>query len=141
LRKETGQPKLAKQWIIAVLAGFVLFGAGIIVGVYITPWEAPFYVSIIVFVSCLYPSILLWVYFLYRVFPIGQQESFKGLKKWVLLSLFGLAMVLGFAGLDFALEKVVPTLQLEDRGLISLAIVALAIIAIAFASQRYGKQK
>jgi len=139
LEKGAGEVKLAKQWIIAVLAGLLLFGAGMLVGVYITPWGLPFYASIIVFASCVYPFVLLWVYLLYRAFPIGQEESFKGFKKWVLLSLFGLAIVFSFAGLDFTLERLVPTLPLEDRGLISLTIIAFTIIAIAFASRRYER--
>ncbi|MFX0203043.1 MAG: hypothetical protein ACFFCW_43625 [Candidatus Hodarchaeota archaeon] len=141
MKKGTGEAKLAKQWIIAVLVGSVLFGAGILVGVYITPWGLPFYASIIVFVSCVYPFVLLWVYLLHRMFPIGKEESFKGFKKWVSLSLFGLAIVFSFAGLDFTLERLVPTLPLEDRGLISLMIIAFTIIVIAFASQRYGRHR
>jgi uncharacterized membrane protein len=140
LKKGTGEDRLAKRWIIAFLAGFLLFGVGILVGVYVTPWSLPFYVSIIVFVSCVYPFVLLWVYLLYRALPIGEEESFKGYKKWFLLLLFGLAIVFSFAGFDFALERLVPTLPLEDRGLMSLTVIAFAIIAIAFTSQRYGRR-
>lgn len=143
MKREAGGAKLVKQWVIAFLAGFLLFGIGILVGVYISPWELPFYVSVIVFASCVYPFVLLWVFLLYRVFPIGKEESstHKGFKKWVPVSLFGLAMVFGFAGLDFVLESLVPSLPLEDRTLISLAVIAFTIIAIAFASQKYERQR
>ena len=53
--------------------------------------------------------------------------------------LLGSVMVFGFAGLDFTLESLVPSLPLEDRTLISLAIIAFTIIAIAFASQKYER--